>query len=207
MKKQLFLLWFLCLVSLQALAQAPVVVPVKSQNTRYQLEREVITRWGKFNPKWYFILFHNKYREGKDRRNMKQLLPIMAAARMSAAESEQEDKDLTQVRDQEMFKMADRSLNKSYHLLYESKLKSLNNGIALLNTQAIAAGVDFDMIMALKGEQDRINADVTITKDSYEDDAKKAERFRVAVADLAALRGYYLRIINVFKTSQNRPKE
>ncbi|EJF07896.1 hypothetical protein [Pontibacter sp. BAB1700] len=66
----------LCLALLPGLftdALGQGVQPVNSKNTRYQLEREVVTRWGKFNPKWYFILFHNKYRKGPDRRNMLQL--------------------------------------------------------------------------------------------------------------------------------------
>ena len=148
MKKQILLLCFSCLASRPVLAQAPPV-PVKSPNTRYQLEREVITRWNKFNPKWYFILFHNKYRKGPDRRNMKQLLPIMAALRLNTADTEQEDENVTEVRDQELFKMADRSLNKSWYLLYENKINGLNNRIAGLDAEAISAGVDLDVLLAL----------------------------------------------------------
>ena len=206
MKKPLLLAPVLLLPLVEALAQTPPV-PVKSPNTRYQLEREVITRWNKFNPKWYFILFHNKYRKGPDRRNMKQLLPIMAALRLNAADTEQEDENVTEIRDQELFKMADRSLNKSWYLLYENKINGLNNRIVGLDAEAISAGVDLDVLLALKGEQERINADIQLTKEAYQDDAKKAERFRVALEDLSTLRGYYLRIINLFQTSKNLPKK
>lgn len=199
MKRSLLIL-SLVLICL-TVGTAQTGVPVVSPNTRLQLEREVMTRWNRFNPRWYFILFHNKYRTGPDRRNIKQLAPIMAATRRTSFESEQEDEDVTNIRDQEMFKMADRSLNKSWYLLYENKIDGLNNRIAQLNAQAIAAGVDFDMLVALKAEQERINADIKLTKDAYQDDAKKAEQFRIALNDLTTLRGYYLRLINLFNTS------
>jgi len=198
MKKHL-LIFCLLVAGVDTTAQTVV----NSKNTRYQMEREVITRWNNFDPKWYFILFHNKYRTGEDRRNMKQLLPLMAATKLNAIEAEQENKDLADIRDQEMFKMADRSLNKSWHLLYESKVTGLNNRIAQLNTQAIAAGIDFNILLALKGEQERINADINLTKESYEDDAKKAEQFRIGLTDLTMLRGYYLRLLNLY---HNLPK-
>ncbi|KAA5539142.1 hypothetical protein [Adhaeribacter rhizoryzae] len=207
MRKHLLISWLLVFLFAEGTAQAPAAVPVTSPNTRYQLEREVMTRWNRFNPRWYFILFHNQYRTGPDRRNLKQLLPLLAVTKINLANTEQEDKDVTDIRDQELFKMADRSLNKSWHLLYENKVKTLNNRIALLNAEAITAGVDFDMLLALKGEQERINGDITLIKESYEADAKKAERFRIALEDLTVLRGYYLRIITLFKTSKTLPQK
>lgn len=177
------------------------VQPVRSKATRYQLEREVITRWGKFDPKLYFILFHNKYRKGEDRRNMKQLMPLMAAARFNLSDAEKQEEAVSEVYEQEMFKMADRTLNKSFYLLYENKIQSLNKEIDLMNAEAIAAKVDFDMLLALRQEKERINADIKLTKEAYQDDSKKAERFRVALADLKALRSYYRRLITLFKTS------
>jgi hypothetical protein len=207
MGKQLILIGLLAIMARQLPAQAPAAIPVTSPHTRYQLEREVMTRWNRFNPRWYFILFHNQYRTGPDRRNLKQLWPLLAATKINLANTEQEDKDVTDIRDQELFKMADRSLNKSWHLLYASKVKTLNDRITRLNAEAIMAGVDSDMLLALKGEQERINGDIGLTKESYEADAKKAEQFRIALEDLTRLRGYYLRIITLFKTSKTLPKK
>jgi len=192
----------LCLLLLPlAQATAQTAVPVVSPNTRLQLEREVMTRWNRFNPRWYFILFHNSYRTGPDRRNIKQLMPLIAATRINLSQAEQEEEDVEEIYNQEMFKMADRSLNKNWHLLYETKITGLNNRITFLNAEAINAGVDVDILLALKAEQERINADINLTKESYEADAKKAEQFRRALTDLTTLRGYYLRLITLFKTS------
>ena len=199
MKNHSLLIFLLSIFITDIFAQT--AVPVYSPNTRYQFEREVLTRWNKFNPKWYFILFHNSYRKGEDRRNIKQLLPLMAATRVTLSGAEQEEEDVDKVYNQEMFKMADRSLNKSFYLLYENKIKSINKSIALLNAEAIAAGVDLDILLALKAEQERITADIELTKEAYQNDSKKAEQFRIALSDLTALRGYYRRIINLFKTS------
>ncbi|QNF31351.1 hypothetical protein HUW51_00925 (plasmid) [Adhaeribacter swui] len=200
MGKPAILICLLGLTLFQVKAQTPPV-PVKSPNTRYQLEREVVTRWNKFNPKWYFILFHNKYRKGPDRRNIKQLMPIMALTRINASAAEEEEERVDELYNQEMFKLADRSLNKNFYLLYENKIKKLNQDLALLQGEAVLAGVDLDMLLALRGEQERIKSDIDLTKESYQDDAKKAEQFRVALTDLTTLRGYYRRLINLFKTS------
>jgi hypothetical protein len=200
MNKTAFIICLLTIRLIQVDAQTPPV-PVKSPATRSQLEREVVTRWNKFNPKWYFVLFHNKYRKGPDRRNIKQLMPIMAMTRLNVSETEQYEEDVDEVYNQEMFKLADRSLNKSFYLLYENKIKSLNRSMALLQGEAITAGVDLEMLIALKAEQERIAADIKLTKESYQDDAKKAEQFRIALTDLTTLRGYYRRLINLFQTS------
>ncbi|PRY13754.1 hypothetical protein CLV24_105124 [Pontibacter ummariensis] len=189
----------------ESAAQAPVTI-VDGKYVRRQMEREVITRWNKFDPKWYFILFHNKYRKGEDRRNMLQLLPTMAALQLNEEATKQEEEEVHTIWEQEVFKGADRSLNKSFHLLYGNKIATLNTELDALNAEAVAAGVDFDMLLKLRQEKDRINADIDLTKEAYEDDAVKGEAFRGYLADLLSLRGYYRRIIHLFRTADNLSK-
>lgn len=189
----------------ESVAQAPVTV-VDGKYVRRQLEREVITRWNKFDPKWYFILFHNKYRKGEDRRNMLQLMPTMAFLRLNKEQAEREAEEVNTIWEQEVFKGADRSLNKSFHLLYAGKIATLNTELDALNFEAIAAGVDFDILLKLRQEKDRINTDIELTKEAYEDDAVKGEAFRGYLADLLSLRGYYRRIIHLFHTTNNLTK-
>ncbi|RAU81365.1 hypothetical protein DP923_16500 [Pontibacter arcticus] len=179
------------------------VQPVNSKNTRYQLEREVVTRWGKFNPKWYFILFHNKYRKGPDRRNMLQLAPTMALLNQNRVKAQAQEEAVSQVYEQEMFKFADRSLNKGYHLLYKKKIDELNTALLGMNAEAVQAGVQADYILAIHAERDRINADIGIILDAYLDDAKKGEQLRVYISELTALRNDFRRLISLFKTSQD----
>lgn len=196
----------LCLALLPVLftdALGQGVQPVNSKNTRYQLEREVITRWGKFNPKWYFILFHNKYRKGPDRRNMLQLAPTMALLNQNRVKAEAQEEAVSQVFEQEMFKFADRSLNKGYHFLYKKKIDELNTALLGMNAEAVQAGVQADYILAIHAERDRINADIKIILDSYLDDAKKGEQLRVYIGELTALRNDFRRLISLFKTSLN----
>uniref|UniRef100_UPI0023ED0773 hypothetical protein n=1 Tax=Pontibacter litorisediminis TaxID=1846260 RepID=UPI0023ED0773 len=166
-----------------AAAQAPVSI-VNSKNTRYQLEREVVTRWGKFRPKWYFMLFHNKYRKGEDRRNIHQLAPTMIALWGNKANTEKQEEEVSQVYEQELFKAADRSLNKGYHLLYAPKFDRLYRELDALQLEAMSAGVDADMILKLRQARERIAADVEITREAYEDDAVKGEAFRGYLKDL-----------------------
>ncbi|AKD01911.1 hypothetical protein POKO110462_10300 [Pontibacter korlensis] len=196
----------LCLALLPVLftdALGQGVQPVSSKNTRYQLEREVITRWGKFNPKWYFILFHNKYRKGPDRRNMLQLAPTMALVSQNRVKAQAQEEAVSQVYEQEMFKFADRSLNKGYHLLYKKKIDELNTALWAMNAEAVQAGVQAAYILAIHAERDRINADIGIVLDAYLDDAKKGEQLRVYISELTALQNDYRRLISLFKTSQD----
>ncbi|TPE41564.1 hypothetical protein [Pontibacter mangrovi] len=196
----------LCLALLPGLftdALGQGVQPVNSKNTRYQLEREVVTRWGKFNPKWYFILFHNKYRKGPDRRNMLQLAPTMALLNQNRVKAQAQEEAISQVYEQEMFKFADRSLNKGYHLLYKKKIDELNTALLGMNAEAVQAGVQADYILAIHAERDRINADIEIILDAYLDDAKKGEQLRVYIGELTALRNDFRRLISLFKTSQD----
>ncbi|RDV11888.1 hypothetical protein DXT99_23580 [Pontibacter diazotrophicus] len=186
-------------------AQAPVSI-VNGKHVRQQMEREVATRWNNFDPKWYYVLFHNKYRKGEDRRNMLQLLPAMAAVRGTVEAVEQEEEEVNTIWEQEMFKGADRSLNKSFHLLYGRKIETLNTELEALQAEAIAAGVDIDILLKLRAENERINTDIKLTKDAYEDDALKAESFRGQLADLVTLRGYYRRIISLYHTTNNLAK-
>ena len=187
-------------------SRAQGVSIVDDKYVRHQMEREVVTRWNNFDPKWYFVLFHNKYRKGEDRRNMLQLLPTMAAVRGNLSAAEKEEEEVTVIWEQELFKGADRSLNKSFHLLYASKIGTLNAELDALQAEAIGAGVDLDILLKLRLEKDRINADIGLTKEAYEDDAVKAASFRGYLADLLTLRGYYRRIITLFNTTNNLAK-
>jgi hypothetical protein len=202
MKRLIFLLGvvLLAMTVQESRAQAPGASVVNSKHVRRQMEREVVTRWSKFEPKWYFILFHNKYRKGEDRRNMLQLMPAMAALQANLNAAEREEQEVTAIWEQELFRSADRSLNKSFHLLYAGKIGTLNNELDALHAEAIAAGVELDILLKLRNEKERINADIQLTKEAYEDDAVKAEAFRGYLADLLTLRGYYRRIITLFKT-------
>jgi hypothetical protein len=205
MKRLIFLsgVVLLAMTVQESRAQAPGVSVVNSKHVRHQLEREVVTRWSKFDPKWYFILFHNKYRKGEDRRNMLQLMPAMAALQANLNAAEREEQEVTAIWEQELFKGADRSLNKSFHLLYGKKMAGLNSELEALHGEAMAAGVELDILLRLREEKERINADIQLTKEVYEDDAAKGEAYRGYLADLLTLRGYYRRIIHLFHTTDN----
>jgi hypothetical protein len=196
----------LCLALLPGLftdALGQGVQPVSSKNTRYQLEREVITRWGKFNPKWYFILFHNKYRKGPDRRNMLQLAPALAFVHQHREKAQAQEQAVSQVYEQELARFADRSLNKGYHLLYKKKIDELNTALLGMHAEAEQAGVEAEYTRAMQAERDRINADIGIILEAYLDDAKKGEQLRVYIGELTALQHGFRRLISLFKTSQS----
>ena len=63
---------------------------VKDPYKQRQIENMVFMRWGGFKPKWYYFLFHNKYRKGPDRRTILQLVPTDLVIRQTEEKSEEE---------------------------------------------------------------------------------------------------------------------
>src|SRR5690625_4189006 len=83
---------------------------VDGKYTRLQMEREVITRWGKikryllffqvrdnFQPYWYFLLFHREYMMSDDKRNMLQLVPTLAFTEETKNNTIKEQEDVEEV--------------------------------------------------------------------------------------------------------------
>ncbi|EJF07895.1 hypothetical protein [Pontibacter sp. BAB1700] len=127
----------------------------------------------------------------------------MALLNQNKVKAQAQEEAVSQVYEQEMFKFADRSLNKGYHLLYKKKIDELNTALLGMNAEAVQAGVQAAYILAIHAERDRINADIRIILDAYLDDAKKGEQLRVYIGELTALRNDFRRLISLFKTSQD----
>jgi hypothetical protein len=66
---------------------------VRDPYKQRQLENMVFMRWGGFKPKWYYFLFHNKYRKGPDRRTILQLVPTDLVIGQTKEKSEEEGED------------------------------------------------------------------------------------------------------------------
>ncbi|TPE39715.1 hypothetical protein [Pontibacter mangrovi] len=183
-------------------AAAQGVQPVNSKYTRYQLERQVLTRWGKFKPKWYFVLFHNKYRKGPDRRNLWQLAPTMAFLAQTREKAQDQEEAARRLHAQELFKFADRTLNKGYHLIYKKQIRELNAALTSLALEAAGAGVPAASVQALLAEQERLNTDIGLVLEAYQDDARKGKALRAYLSRLEALRSCFRRLISLYRTQR-----
>ncbi|MBT28824.1 MAG: hypothetical protein CMO01_04105 [Thalassobius sp.] len=138
MKKALITLLTLCLTIIQFVYSQ---VQVQDKNTRYQVEREVITRWGKFKPKWYYILLHNKYRKGEDRRNILQLYPTMLYLEKNRIKAENQLENTTEVSEYKIAEQANIIAEKHYHLHFKAIFDRLTKRYNTLLFQGYDLGV------------------------------------------------------------------
>lgn len=161
---------------------------VQDKYKRRQMESMVATRWGKFIPRWYYILFHNKYRKGEDRRNMLQLLPTMAATNITATQSQQEQEDTDEVFKQYVWMSSNRMLEPVYHLQFKPKLLALNTEIDALLIRALETQVDLDVIQTFQFEQTRLNEQVDILRKGFLAQGESKDGYQEILEELTKLR-------------------
>lgn len=169
---------------------------VNDKYKRRQMESMVATRWGKFIPRWYYILFHNKYRKGEDRRNMLQLLPTMAATNITEAQSQQEQEDTDEVFKQYVWVSSNRMLESVYHLQFKPMLSQLNTEIDALLIQAEQTQVDFSVIQTFQFEQIRLNEQVNILRKGFLAQGESKEGYQEILEELTKLRSMIHKYIN-----------
>ena len=163
MGKTTFILFFCVLITQIVFGQQIV----NDKYKRRQMESMVAARWGKFIPKWYYILFHNKYRKGEDRRTMLQLLPIMAATSITEEQSRQEQEDTDQVFQQYVWINSNRTLEPVYHLQFKPVFQKRHLEIDALLIQAQQLGVAPSVIQTFQHEQVRLNEQIDILRNGF----------------------------------------
>jgi hypothetical protein len=92
---------------------------VRDPYKQRQLENMVFMRWGGFKPKWYYFLFHNKYRKGPDRRTLLQLLPSDAVIRLNKEKTEDEADEVLEMYAMQYYDAANRGLELHYHFHFK----------------------------------------------------------------------------------------
>ena len=100
---------------------------VEDRNSRWQRERMAYQRWDKFRPKWYFVLNHNRYRKGPDRRTVKQLYPALATMELNVEESQEEREKAAQWEGHHLAQQANVLAEKHYWLRFKPELDSYRN--------------------------------------------------------------------------------
>lgn len=162
--RKIILILFINILSVQITFGQQVV---HDKYKRRQMESMTVTRWGKFIPRWYYILFHNKYRKGEDRRNMWQLLPTMASLAITKEQSNQEKEDTDQLYHQALWITSNRTLEPVYHLYYQPKIQKLNLEIDALIAKALQEHVDLTVIETFQFERTRLNEQVDILRKGF----------------------------------------
>ena len=158
-----------CLIILLALSEgflleseginAQVIMPVKDQNKLHQIQREVAwSEWEGHTPKWFYWvmeLFQKDNYRDKDRRNILQLLPTLAALRYNESETEAYKEDIETWEKQELFKLADLEIDVAYEMI-KKDLTILRGQWTKTIKRAITAGAYTEMVQEIFNERDRI---------------------------------------------------
>jgi hypothetical protein len=162
---------------------------VNDKYKRRQMESMVITRWGKFKPKWYYILFHNKYRKGEDRRTMLQLFPTIASITITEEQSNTEKEDTDQLYQHALWITSNRTLEPVYHLYYKPRFHELNQEIDMLIAGAQQENVDPNVIDTFQFEQSRLNEQVDILRKGFLEQGQSSKGMEEIEQELKRLKG------------------
>ena len=184
--RKIILVLFVFILSVQIAFGQQVV---HDKYKRRQMESMTVTRWGKFIPKWYYILFHNKYRKGEDRRNMWQLLPTMASITITEEQSNQEKEDTDQLYQQALWITTNRTLESIYHLYYKPRFHKLNLEIDALIAKALQEHVDITVIETFQFERTRLNEQVDILRKGFLSQGESEQGMTEIEQELKQLKG------------------
>ena len=166
---------------------------VKDPYKQRQIENMVFMRWGGFKPKWYYLLFHNKYRKGPDRRTILQLAPTDLAVRQSKDKSEEEGEDVKIMYEEQIWDATNRQLDLHYTLHFKPILVILNHEIDLLIVKAITLNTDPSAIHLFRKEQERLNNEIEIIRKGWLERGDSAEAMKDIELDLRSLKGRIIR--------------
>ena len=131
------ILFMFMLISLTGYAQTVI----RDHNVRRQIQRQTHQRWEKFRPRWYFVLFHNRYRKGEDRRVMRQLTPTLLSLNENEEKATTEKEQFGEVTRIQAAQGASRTIQLTYHLHFKSDLASLADAFTTKMDQANSRGV------------------------------------------------------------------
>jgi hypothetical protein len=173
-----------CLIMLLILrgvnSNAQVIMPVKDENKLHQIQREVAwSEWEGHTPKWFYWvmeLFQKDNYRDKDRRNVLQLLPTLAALRYNLSETEDYKEDVETWEKQELFKLADLEIDVAYEMI-KKDLTILRGQWTQTIKRAIIAGAYTEMVQEIFNERDRIEGRLYTIRESAIPNVDRREEY------------------------------
>ena len=168
-------------------AAQPVAI-VRDPYKNRQLENMVFMRWGDFRPRWYYFLFHNKYRNGPDRRTLLQLAPTNLVLIQTRDKSEETEEETTQMHDMQTLDALNRLSETHYHLHFKALFQQLNKEIDQLIAGAESMGAHPDATGAFIKEQLRLNGEIEIIRNGWLEKGESAEAMQEIEADFRTLK-------------------
>jgi hypothetical protein len=199
MKKQV--LFLLILRGLAAYSQAVTIV--QDNNKLHQIEREVAwTEWAGHTPKWFYWvieLFQKDNYRDKDRRNILQLLPTLAAVRFNQSETDKYKEDVEKWTQQELFKLADYEIDVAYEFI-KRDMNEQRAFYALSLQRAKQAGVYWEMQTEITNEQERIEGRIYVIRKSDLPNVDRREEYFNEIKAYKKLIEMTLRITKIFES-------
>lgn len=170
---------------------------VRDPYVKLQLENMVFIRWGKFRPKWYYFVFHNKYRRGPDRRTLLQLVPTDAVGRITKEKSQEEAEEVEELFHMQNWDALNRSMEIHYHLHFKPTFEDLNADIDQLIHQVTTLNSDPGALQSFVSEQERLNGEIEIIRKGWLEASDSAGAMSVIVKDLRSLKGKLMKFVKL----------
>jgi hypothetical protein len=175
-------------LQMQQSAAQPVAI-VRDPYKNRQLENMVFMRWGDFRPRWYYLLFHNKYRRGPDRRTLLQLAPTDLVLIQTRNKSEETEDETTQMHEMQTIDALNRLSETHYHLHFKALFQQLNAEIDQLITIAVSIGAHPAATGSFIKEQQRLNGEIDIIRNGWLEKGESVEAMQEIEADFRTLKG------------------
>jgi excinuclease UvrABC nuclease subunit len=198
---RIVLIAFILTVGLTHITAGQVAV-VRDPYKQRQLENMVFMRWGGFKPKWYYFLFHNKYRKGPDRRTILQLLPTDAVIRLNKEKSEDEADEVVEMYAMQYYDAANRGLELHYHFHFKQIFDVLNEEIDELRNQAIELNTEPKAVQSFTKEQERLNNEIEIIRQGWLEKGDSVEAMKEIENDLRTLKGNLIKFVKLQNINQ-----
>jgi excinuclease UvrABC nuclease subunit len=198
---RIVLIAFILTVGLTHITAGQVAV-VRDPYKQRQLENMVFMRWGGFKPKWYYFLFHNKYRKGPDRRTLLQLLPTDAVIRVNKEKSEDEEDEVVEMYAMQYYDAANRGLELHYHFHFKQIFDVLNEEIDELRNQAIELNTEPKAVQSFTKEQERLNNEIEIIRQGWLEKGDSVEAMKEIENDLRTLKGNLIKFVKLQNINQ-----
>ena len=182
-------------------------MPVQDKNSRYQRERMVFQRWNNFRPKWYFRLFHNRYRKGPDRRNIYQLAPTMFLLNLNAKHIADEQDEADEWESYEVAQQANIIAESHYHTYFKQRFARLQTRFSTLYQRCEELEVSAATLQELSAESGMLEEYLGTVRQGNTNPGESREAMKEILKDYEALVAMANRIVEMHTTKMKIRKK
>ncbi len=199
----IILMILLVLTSSTSFAQ----MPIQDRNSRYQRERMVFQRWNAFRPKWYFRLFHNRYRKGPDRRNVRQLAPTLFLLNRNAGYIAGEQKETNEWESYKLAQQANIMAESHYHIYFRQRFGQMQSRFSDLYQRCMELEVSEPTLQELSAESAMLKEYLNAVREGNTEPGASREAMKEILKDYGTLVAMARRIVEIHTTKMKIRKK